>query len=218
MVNNFINQFFCNSVVNCNNILPVSVEDIENARDSLSVSNCLDCNDLTIRHFHYAHPSVFTWLGELYNSMLVHGFIPESFGNNVIIPIVKNRNANCNDPTNYKPISIEPIYTKLFEQCLVPVLEPFLCFHSNQFRFVPGGGCDKALFDSRTIIEYFQNNNSRVYVASLYLSKAFDRVNHYGLLTLLMKRGMPLFLINITAHWSDKLLYLGITFMFGINC
>ena len=63
---------------------------------------CLDYNDLTIRHF--PHPSVFIWLKELYNSMLVHGFVPESFGTNVIIPIVKNRNANCNDLTNYKPI------------------------------------------------------------------------------------------------------------------
>ena len=87
--------------------------------------------------------------------MLVHGFVSESFGINVIIPIVKNRNANCNDPTNYRPISAEPICSKLFEQCLVPVLEPFLCFHSNQFGFVPGGGCNKALFAFRTTAEYF---------------------------------------------------------------
>ena len=101
--------------------------------------------------------------------MLVHGFVPESFGNNVIIPIVKHRNANCNDPTNYRPISIEPICTKLFEQCLVPVLEPFLFFHSNQFEFVPGDGCNKALFAFGTKVEYFQNNNSRICVASLDL-------------------------------------------------
>ena len=190
---NFINQFSCNSVVNCNDILSLSVEDIEKTCHSLSISNCLDYNDLTIRHCHYAHPSVFIWLKELYNSMLVHGFVPESFGNNVIIPIVKNKSANCNDSTNYRPISIEPICTKLFEQCLILVFEPFLCFHSNQFGFVPGGGCNKALFAFRTTVEYFQNNNSRVYVASLDLSKALDRENHYGLLTLLIKRGMHFF-------------------------
>ena len=49
-----------------------------------------------------------------------------------------------NDQTNYRLISIEPICAKLFEQCLVPVLEPFLCFHSNQFGFVLGSGCNKA--------------------------------------------------------------------------
>ena len=52
MVNNFINQFSGNSVVNYNDILSLSVENIEIACDSLSVSNCLDYNDLTIRHFH----------------------------------------------------------------------------------------------------------------------------------------------------------------------
>ena len=183
----------------------MSVKDIEKACNSLSVSNCLDYNDLTIRHFHYAHPSVFIWLKELHNSMLVHGFVPESFCNNVIIPNVENRNANCNDPTSYRPISIEPICSKLLEQCLVPAVEPFLCFHSNQFGFVPGGGCNKALFAYRTTVEYFQNNNNRVYVALLDLSKAFDRVTHYGLLTLLMKRSIPLFLINILFSWFCKL-------------
>ena len=40
MVNNFINQFCCNSVVNCKDILSLFVEDIEKACNSLSVS-CL---------------------------------------------------------------------------------------------------------------------------------------------------------------------------------
>ena len=152
MINNFINQFSCNSVVNCNDILSLSVEDIEKACDSLSVSNCLDYNDLTTRHFHYTYPSVLILLKELYNSMLVLGFVPESFGNNVIIPIVKNRSANCNNPTNYRPISIKLFCTKLFKQCLVSALEPFLCFNSNQFSFVPGGGCNKALFTFSTTV------------------------------------------------------------------
>ena len=69
---------------------------------------------------------------------------------------------------------------------------------------IPGGGCNKALFAFGTSVEYFQNNNSRVYVASLDLSKAFDRINHYDLLTLLMKGGMPLFLINILFSWLSK--------------
>ena len=93
----------------------------------------------------------------------------------------------------------------MFGQCLVPVLEPFLCFHSNQFGFVPGGVCNKSLFAFRTSVRYFQNINSRVYVASLDLSDAFDRVNHYGLLTLLMECGMPLFLIIFLFSWFSKL-------------
>ena len=83
-----------------------------------------------------------------------------------------------------------------------------MCFHCNQFGFIPGGGCNKALGYSpliRTTVEYFQNSYSRVYVASLNLSKAFDLVSQYGLLTLLMKRGMPFFLISILFSWFSKL-------------
>lgn len=64
------------------------------------------------------------------------------FGNNVVVPVIKNRSASSNDIINYGPVSIEPIFTKLFEQCLVPVLDPLSCFHSNQFGFVKNGGCD----------------------------------------------------------------------------
>jgi hypothetical protein len=137
--------------------------------------------------------------------MLTQGYVPKGFGDNVIIPVIKNRNGNCNDACNYRPISIEPICTKLFEQCLVPLLEPFLNVHVNQFGFVARGGCNKALFAFRSTVDYFISRGSKVFVASLDLSKAFDRVNHYGLLRVLLERGVPLCLINVLWSWFSKL-------------
>lgn len=183
----------------------MSLEDIKKACSALSVSNCLDINNLTLRHLHYARPSVYVWLKELFNNIVAHGYVPEGFAANVIIPTVKNKNGNCNDALNYRPISIEPVCTKLFEQCLVPLFEPYLSFHDNQFGFVKGGGCNKALYAFRSTVEYFQNKGSRVYVASLDMCKAFDRVNHCGLLLALMKRGVPMSLINVLYSWFSRL-------------
>jgi hypothetical protein len=39
----------------------------------------------------------------------------------------------------------------------------------------------------------------------LIMSKAFDRVNHFGLLYTLLKKGLPLCLINILLSWFSKL-------------
>ena len=106
-------------------VVSFSVENIQNACVKLSVCNCLDCNNLTLKHLCFAHPSLFVWIKELFYNMLIHGFVPEGFGKNVIIPTIKNKNGNSNDASSYKPISIEPIFTKLFKQCLMSVVDPF---------------------------------------------------------------------------------------------
>ena len=128
--------------------------------------------------------------------MLAHGYVPDSFGHSVIIPVIKNKCASNNDVSIYWPISLEPICTKLFEQCKV-LLDPYMYFHDNQFGFVAGCGCSKRLFALKSTVEYFNEGGSRVYVASINLCKAFDRVNHVGLLLALLKKGVPLCLIKI---------------------
>jgi hypothetical protein len=204
IVNDFIERYLSHDRNNTSLTL-LHVDQIEKSCKSLRVSNCMDCNDLTVRHLLFAHPSVFYWLKKLFNSMLAHGYVPKGFGHSIIVPVIKNKCASVNDVSNYRPISIEPVCTKLFEQCLSPVMEPYFSFHSNQFGFVAGGGCSKAIFAFRSTVQYFLAGGSRVYVASLDLSKAFDRVNHFGLLLALLKKGLPIFLINVLFSWFSKL-------------
>ena len=83
------------------------------------------------------------------------------------------------DVNNFRPITIIPILSKLFESCLVNLYVPYLGTHYNQFGFVEYGGCDKALFAVKFVISYFLSYNLPVFVSSLDGEKAFDRINHY---------------------------------------
>ena len=91
--NNFIDSHdnkslvdkFLQNHLNCNvskNQSLLTVSDIINACRpmSLKASNCLDYNELTVKHILYAHPFVFIWLKKLFNSTLAHGYVPDSFG------------------------------------------------------------------------------------------------------------------------------------------
>ena len=48
-----------------------------------------------------------------------------------------------------------------------------------QFGYKKKLVCPNALFVLRQVVNYFNERNSNVYIASLDASKAFDRVNHY---------------------------------------
>ena len=74
-----------------------------------------------------------------------------------------------------------------------------------QYGFVNGRGCQKALITLQTVVNYYTTNGSPVYIASLDASKAFDRVNHYGLFCKLMGLGIPLYLLNIVINWHLNL-------------
>ena len=72
----------------------------------------------------------------------------------------------------------------------------FVC-DDLHFGFQKGKGTHKALFAVRTLIEFYVYNQTNVFAASLDLSKAFDKVNHFGLLIKLMERGISLNVSNV---------------------
>jgi hypothetical protein len=71
--------------------------------------------------------------------------------------------------------------------------------------FVEGGGCDKAIFAVRSVVNYFLKHDSPVFICSLDAEKAFDRVNHYGLLSVLIDRGLPKHLILLLHKWFSSM-------------
>ena len=55
------------------------------------------------------------------------------------------------------------------------------------------------------MIKYFNERGRNVYLASLDVTKAFDRVNHFQLYQTLMKRNVPISFLNIIINWYSKL-------------
>ena len=67
------------------------------------------------------------------------------------------------------------------------IIEPYFNFHENQFDFVENGGCNKALFTFRNVVNYFIERGSKVFCCSLDIAKAFDQIDHDALLKTVIK-------------------------------
>ena len=123
----------------------------------------------------------------------------------VIVPIPKSsvgfsKPLNCE---NFRGIAISQIISKVFEYCFLNKLGDFLSSKANQFGFKKGIGCNHAIYTVRKIVERLISGGNTVNLCSIDPSKAFDKVNHHGLLIKLMKRNLPLCFLEIIEHWLN---------------
>ena len=159
---------------------------------------------ITSEHLLYANSYLSNHLRILFVNMIKHAYVPNSFGKGLIIPIPKDK-SNLNSVDNYRPITLSPMTSKIFELLLIKLLDKYLLTDPLQFGFKKGLGCRYAIFALRQVVQYFNCRHSNVSVASLDASKAFDRVNHYKLFSLLMLRKIPVCVIRTLFEWYSKL-------------
>jgi hypothetical protein len=120
----------------------------------------LDIHGLCKALIVHAHEILRVILAKLYSSFISHHFVPVSFSQVIFKPLIKDRTKSEADVSNYRPIAIVPILSKIFESCLVGFFSPYLYTHNNQMGFVEGGGCDKAIFAVRSVVNYFLKHDS----------------------------------------------------------
>ena len=115
----------------------------------------------------------------------------------VIVPLVKNKTGDTSDVNNYRPIALVTIASKIFENIMLEILQPYLYTCDNQFGFKKGHSPDHCIFIAKNVIDYYRSNNSPVYSCFLDASKCFDKINHWSLFRKLILRGIPVLLVRI---------------------
>jgi len=147
---------------------------------------------LVAEHLKLAHPKLVVLLSVLFNKMLTCGRVPELFCSGMIIPVPKDKSGDLTDSKNYRGITLSPVISKVFESCLLDLYGEFLHSSDLQFGFKKQLSCSHSIYIMRKVVDYFVSNSSTVNLCSLDITKAFDKVNHFGLFLKLMKRGIPL--------------------------
>ena len=151
-------------------------------------------------HIFLGCPELLCYLHLLFNALISHSYLPYDFLCGTISPIVKDSNGNTTDSSNYRPITLGPTFSQLFEHLLFNKFGHFLESSNLQFGFKKGHSASHAVFTLKSCVEYYTKHNSNVLVAFLDCSKAFDTVSHYGIFIKLMERGVPLCFLRIVIY------------------
>ena len=70
-----------------------------------------------------------------------------------------------------------------------------------RFGYEKECGCDVSLLTLNTVVNHFVQNKTDVLLLSLHATTAFDRINVFRLLTILLKRGLPVVLVRFLLSW-----------------
>ena len=97
--------------------------DILNAFKSLTIGKACGVDGVSAEHFLYAHDILDVFLSLLFISFITHGHLPSNFMKTALVPIIKNKTGDTSDKNNYMPIALVTAASKIFEICILEVLE-----------------------------------------------------------------------------------------------
>ena len=164
---------------------------------SLKDSKSSDIFGITTKFVKLANQAIVSNLSILFNQSIKEGIFPQLFKLAKVIPLFK-----ANSPltvSNYRPISLLPIFSKIFERLmynrLISFINKYQILTPNQYGFQKNKSTELAVNEICSHIKNTFENKESAFCIFLDFAKAFDTVNHKILIEKLNYygiRGTPL--------------------------
>ena len=137
----------------------------------------------------------------IFKDCLTNGIFPSDWKKGNIVPVHKKNDKQCLN--NYRPISLLPICSKIFERLIFNEMFEFFIENNlisqHQSGFKPDDSCINQLLSITNEIHQSFDDGFDVCSVFLDISKAFDKVWHDGLTFNLKQNGIFGNLLNVLS-------------------
>lgn len=164
---------------------PVTVLTVIDIVKNLKNKNSSGADGISSRFLKDSLPVIAFYLTIIINTSIVTGIVPSEWKFAIVCPAFKQ--GDNEDPSNYRPISLLPILSKVLEKIVANQLHEYMS--TNELFSNSQHGFRKLLSTQTALTQIMENlyrnvdNNEISLLALCDLSKAFDSVSHSILLT-----------------------------------
>ena len=186
------------------NFKETAPDEIVKILKSISVKKSCDIYDISPIFLKQAAQPIAQLIAILFNRSIQDGIFPEKLKTAKVIPLHKG--GSSLSLSNYRPISLLPIFSKIFEKLayyrIIEFIERHNILSKNQFGFQKNKSTELAVSSIVSRISKANENKKSSYCIFLDFAKAFDTVNHNILLEKLKYYGFR----NQEFSWLESYL------------
>lgn len=174
-------------------LTPVTPAEIVNIANSFKSKYSYGCDEIPTSIIKLCVADICEVLAYVINNSFLYGIFPEQLKLAHVVPVLKKK-GDPMEMVDYRPISLLPGFSKIFERAMCTRLMTFL-YKSNvlnvdQHAYVESRSTQTAIFQYlQSILGHLENNNLALGFF-LDLSKAYDCIDHDYLLFKMEKYGI----------------------------
>lgn len=159
--------------------VPASEIEIDDIIKGLKNSSSEDSYGISNNFFKIHREEIVTPLTKLINLLMTSGLFPSAFKQAIVTPIFKSGDKKF--LTNYRPISILPIVSKIYEKAILSRFRKYLnqnnIIHKCQFGFVDSSNTEAATLNLMNEIYTRIEKKKLTAVMFIDFTKAFDCID-----------------------------------------
>ena len=109
--------------------------EIKSAIEGMKGNKASGTDSVFAEHLKYAGAKIHVLLSVCFKACVVHGFLPSTMTDTILVPIIKDKTDNASSKANYRPIELTSVLSKVFETALLSKLESVFETSDYQFGF-----------------------------------------------------------------------------------
>ena len=186
----------------------ISANDIKSLLKILKTNKAHGPDNISATMIHLCGDDLCIPLQIIFQNIIHTGIFPNKWKEANVTPVHKKKDKQL--VSNYRPISLLPLFAKIFERIVFKNLYNFFIDNNlitkNQSGFRPGDSGTNQLLSFVHEIHQAFNDGRCLEVRSVYLdlSKAFDKVWHEGLIFKLKQNGVDGNLLKLFTNYLSN--------------